>query len=268
MKPLVLNKDNNYSLNNVDNFKKDLEEDIREISKKYSELVIEYLRFSNENIKIKNTNLYKYIIIRGLDTITNVFSFILYYTKNIDITFYHCQKSFYFYIEFIEQISEEEKVFLQLSSRDACTYVYKKTIFDINNECKKISENISVDTREKISILDKYISIYRTILYKVIYKTDTDIFKKTMCDFEMFANKLNNIKINIKNINLLDIFIDNLDKKVEDASYFFEIILQFVKKISKGTENIKKCDNKVLSDEFDVYLKNNSSDKLVNWLLS
>ena len=104
---------------------------------KYSELLIEYTKFIVENIQIKNKSYSKFIIIRGLDTITNVFTTILYYTKNLDLTFFHCQKSYYFYVEFISQISEAEKLFLQLSSRDASTYVYKKTLFDLNNSVLK-----------------------------------------------------------------------------------------------------------------------------------
>jgi len=156
----IINKDNNYSLYNIDNYKLDLVTSIEEITEKYSELIIEYFKFIIEHISLKNSNYTKFIIIRGLDTITNVFYNILFYTKNIDLTFYHCQKSFYFYVEFVGQISEDEKVFLQLTSRDASTYVYKKTIFDINNEIKKKIGNPSDEVKYKINIINTYISIY------------------------------------------------------------------------------------------------------------
>ena len=137
MKSISLNKDNNFSLNVSENYKKELECDVSVVSKKYTELIVEYFKFIIENIKLSNLNFAKFIIIRGLDTITNVFLSLLYFTKNIDLTYFHCQKSFYFYVEFVGQISDDEKMFLQLTSRDATTYVYKKTIFDINNELKK-----------------------------------------------------------------------------------------------------------------------------------
>ena len=108
-----------------------------ELTKIYGDLIIEYSHFISENIKVKNSSFSRFIIIRGLDTITNVFLHILNATKNIELTYFHCQKSFYFYVEFVGQISDEEKSFLQLTSRDATTYVYKKTVFDINSEFKK-----------------------------------------------------------------------------------------------------------------------------------
>ena len=141
MKNIPINKDYNYSLQNVENYKKELNSSVNEIIQKYVNLLLEYYKFIIENIKIKNVHFSRFIIIRGADTMINVFLNLLLYTKNIDLTYFQCQKSFYFYVEFVGQISEDEKMFLQLTSRDASTYVYKKTIFEINNELKKKSNN-------------------------------------------------------------------------------------------------------------------------------
>jgi hypothetical protein len=92
---------------------------------------MEYLKYVLENHKIKNACYKKFILIRGLETINHVFYFILYYTNNLEITYFHSQKAIYFYVEFIQQTSTEENSFLQLNSRDAIMYVYKKTIFEI-----------------------------------------------------------------------------------------------------------------------------------------
>ena len=166
----ISNKDNNYSLNNLENYKKNIDNEISEITEKYYQLLLEYFKFIIENIKIKNTDFSRFIIERGLDTITNVFNNLLYYTRNIDLTFFHCQKSFYFYVEFVGQISEDEKMFLQLTSRDATTYVYKKTIFEINNEYRKnINENTSQETNNKLKFINNYVNIYKTFIYKIIH---------------------------------------------------------------------------------------------------
>ena len=133
----LLNKEVNYSLQNNENFKKELDCDIIDITENLSELLLNYYKFIIGSTKLKNLKNLRFIIIRGLDTILNVFNLILFYTKNLDITYFHCQKAFYLYVEFIEQISEDENIFLQLSSRDATTYVYKKTIYEISNEFKK-----------------------------------------------------------------------------------------------------------------------------------
>ena len=115
MKSVISHKDNNYSLNNIENYRKTIDCSLGEVTKIYGDLLIEYSNFISENIKVKNSSFSRFIIIRGLDTITNVFLHILNATKNIDLTYFHCQKSFYFYVEFVGQISDDEKTFLQLT---------------------------------------------------------------------------------------------------------------------------------------------------------
>ena len=92
---------------------------------------------------MKNYECFIFIIERGIETIMHVFSMLFYYTKNLDLTFYHSQKAYYFYIEFIEQISDDNVSFLQLSSRDATTFVYKKTLYEINIEYKKTMNELT-----------------------------------------------------------------------------------------------------------------------------
>ena len=126
-----------YSLAQSDNYKNMLNTPINEVLDKYVLLVMDYMLLIAEKIYIKKSQYYKYIFIRGLDTITSVFKFILFYTKNIDLAYFHSQKAFYFYIEFIEQISNDQNTFLQLSSREACLFVYKKKIYELVHDYKK-----------------------------------------------------------------------------------------------------------------------------------
>ena len=86
---------------------------------------------------------------------------IFYYTKNLDLTFYHTQKAYFFYIEFIEQIYDDNVTFLRLSSRDALMFVYKKTIFDINNDHKKSLIALTNEEQTIISYVDAHMPIYK-----------------------------------------------------------------------------------------------------------
>lgn len=157
------NNNNQYSLHNIDYFKKTLDISIQEIVTKYSELLLDYLKIMFENSTGKNKSCKIFIIMRGLETITNVFISILYYTKNVDITYFHTQKSFYFYVEFIDQISNDQNTFLQLNSRDATMYVYKKTLFEVNNEYRKSMESQSKEENELFTLLNEYIQLFKMI---------------------------------------------------------------------------------------------------------
>lgn len=78
-----------------------------------------------------------FLLLRGVDVINNVFRMLLIETRNLDLSVFHTQKSFYFYIEFIEQIFQQQKAVLNLTSRDAMLFVYKRTIYDLNQDIRQ-----------------------------------------------------------------------------------------------------------------------------------
>ena len=261
------NKINNYSLQNVENYKQTLDIDIKTINNKYIELVTDYLKFIVENIKVKNKNLAKFIITRGLDTITNVFLNILYYTKNMDMTYFHCQKSFYFYVEFVGQITEEEKMFLQLTSRDATIYVYKKTVFEINNELKKISQSSDLKTYKKIFIsIDKHIYLYKTYLFKII-NCDEFMDTKYINNFINISKKINNLKLNNKNLDIMCNIVDNLYYTIDNIEYFFDINEGLIKKVNKNVDKLNSC-QKCIDDIKEKITDNINVNEFIKWLSS
>ncbi len=265
MKSGIINKDKNYSLHDTENYKKELVCTVSDVTSKYSLLIIEYFKFIQENIKVSsNINLSNFIIIRGLDTITNVFLHILYYTKNIDLTYFHCQKSFYFYVEFVGQISDDEKMFLQLTSRDATTYVYKKTIFEINNEIKKINQNATASFTEKLEIIKIYINIYQSYLLKII---NTPKMKcENIEQYMQLTYKLNSLNNKSKiHLDQLENIIDKLYHKIEDTRLFFEVNTYMIKKFLKNQDAIKNIEEKINSEEFDEKI-NGPCDKFISWI--
>jgi hypothetical protein len=257
------NKEINYSLHNSENYKKELDSEITDVVQKISQLFIDYFKFITENIKLKKSTFSQFIIIRGLDTIINVFNYILLYTKNIDLVYFHCQKAFYFYVEFVGQISEDEKMFLQLTSRDATTYVYKKTIFEINPELKKNNEEVSDYTRLKLDIINIYIDLYKTLLLKVINNDFTNV--KNLENIELIYKKLNGLtnKSKLKDLNQI---IEHLFYRIENAEYFFDVCVLLVKKFTKNQEHINNCLDKFLSEEFNDKL-DDTSEKFVAWFM-
>lgn len=286
-----LNIDNSYSLDNIDNYHKELEQDVNEVVNKYILLLREYLIFVENNIKIRNKIYIKFIIKRGLETITNVFLNILYYTKNLNLTYFHCQKSFYFYIEFIEQITDDQNTYLQLNSRDASTYVYRKTIFEINNDYKKNLKPPSQEVSEMFNLINVYIDIYKLIYIKIInlLKKIVDNCSSNNTNDEANSNsnanthftdklikinsKIKNLSLNLEELNNINLFVNILDNKVEDENVFIDIILLYLKKINKNSNLILKLQNKIKSENFDSYLDNNINnninniDKFINWLI-
>ena len=269
------NVQSNYSLHNKENYKPKLETTINEIMDKYSKLVIEYLFFIIENLNNKNVNYSKFIIIRGLKTISHVFSKLLFYSNNLDMTYFHSQKSFYFYVEFIGQISEDQHSFLHLSSKDASIFVYKKTIFEINDE---IIKNSSQNSHHQLfDLFDYYSFIIITFFIKIINFLDFNqniemkkkYFEENIVICQKITNKILKEKVNSTYFHNIINLINKLDncKNIQNYQYF-SILENYIKKHNLYHPN--NLDNIIIDvDLFEVLNQNlYNPDKFIKLLLA
>lgn len=270
----LLNDNSNYILYNSGNYKPVIENTVSEILTKFVSVIVEYMRFISEKITMKNKPYYKFIFERGLDTLLHIFSVIFYYTKNLELTFYHSQKAYYFYIEFIEQISDDNITFLQLSSRDAIMFVYKKTIFDINNEYRKNIKEPSVDEKNILSIVSLYTHIYKNIVKFIINHSDFKYNEKTSyinsgCDsMELITEILNKFKIKKPFVECIYSFVNLLADKQIEISSFFTLLDEFIKKIiTKKKLDDKNIQRKINDFETSSFVSNDELNKIVDWIL-
>jgi len=270
-----LSDNSNYILYSVSNYKEVIDNTVSEILTKFVSVIIEYMRFISEKITMKNKPYYRFIFERGIETLLHIFSVIFYYTKNLDLTFYHSQKAYYFYIEFIEQISDDNVTFLQLSSRDAIMFVYKKTIFDINNEYRKTIKEPSIDEKNILSTVNLYISIYKTMVQFIINHADFKYDKKIIyineyCDYiESISEILNKNRIKRSFIECIYLFTSLLTDKQIEIKTFFILLDEFIKKIiSKKRLDDKIIKNKIYDSEINSFINNNEFNKIVDWILT
>lgn len=258
MKP-VSAKESNYSLQHADNYYTDLTVDVTDICDKLCELFLDYYKFITENVSLKKPNLAKFIVDRGLDTMIHVFQHLLLYTKNVDLTYFHSQKAFYFYVEFVGQISEDEKLFLQLTSRDATMYVYKKTIYEISHEMRKLhGEVLSHTTRSKLDHVHAHIELCKVLLLKMAPKTSVLALEKVYDKVAIFEGT--------ELLHALGDVASKLAEKVEDANLFYNIILTLAKKTKKNPNLVHMVNDKVLNEEFLEKITELSPDKFIHWL--
>ena len=208
-------KNNKFSLSNTNDYKHEIEFDVKDAVDLYIELVIEYCHFIKDNIKDKKCDMF--IINRGLDTLTYVYKFILFYTKNLDYVCCYTQKAFYYYVEFICQTSEMEKLFLQMTSRDAVTYVYKKTICEINKTFVNSTITPTATTLEKINIIDEHLNLYKTITIKILNSGSA------ISVFETFIEQIKN-EVVVNDIKPFNTEIDNLFYTIDDVSTFIDLL--------------------------------------------
>jgi hypothetical protein len=270
-----LSDNSNYILYSVSNYKHVIDNNVSEILTKFVSVIIEYMRFISEKITMKNKPHYKFIFERGIETLLHIFSVIFYYTKNLELTFYHSQKAYYFYIEFIEQISDDNVTFLQLSSRDAIMFVYKKTIFDINNEYRKTIKEPSIDEKNILTTVDLYTCIYKTMVQFIInhadFKYDNKIiYINECCDYiQAISEILNKNKIKMCFLECIYLFTNLLTDKQIEIKTFFILLDEFIKKIiTKKRLDDKIIKNKIYDSVINSFIINDEINKIVDWILT
>tara|TARA_Y100000287_G_scaffold77128_1_gene61077 strand:+ start:1031 stop:1864 length:834 start_codon:yes stop_codon:yes gene_type:complete len=269
-----------FSLHNMDNYNSKLNSLNNEITNEFCKIINEYLFHINDNILIQNIQYYIFIIIRGLNMLKHIFNMLLLYTKNLKLTVHHCKKAYLFYVEFIGQIGNDNHSYLQLNSKDAMLFVYKKTIFEINNEYRKQYEiNNSIE-----EILFKYINKFTALYVEIIeYVIDNDNMKsEKKLNYIMYVQKMsskivNKIILSNKNVSskieICDkyIYYKNLlqTKNIEiDECLFFNLSNFFIKKIQNISITEKRIYEKLYNDFSNNNLKNMSPLKFTNWLFN
>lgn len=263
MKTLVKN-DSIYSLHNIDNFYPSLEINITGLMHKYSDVIVNYFHYIHKNISSKNKVLNKFIITRGLDTITHVFLYLLHYTNNSTIALYYCEKASYFYVEFVTQISTDETSFLQLSSRDASNYVYKKTIFEMK-PIKPFPESYTEESADKMNLIDLYINGYKLFFYKII--NSELAYNIHILEVSDLITKINVTPLDKENLGILTHIIDVFYNKIKCIDKFLEIIKQIVKKATSNSQVLLITQQNIQCNEFDEQLTSLPQDKFIKWLL-
>jgi hypothetical protein len=143
----------------------------------------------------------------------------------MDLAFYHSHKAFYFYLEFIEQITDEKHTFLKLNSRDASLFVYKKTIFDVNNEYRKqlnplLNNDGIIDILYTTSKIIKHIFLFYFNKKNFLFNKETlqNIIQYT----EIFFEKINEKKMNLAFFESILTFIENLDDSPDSLFVLLE----------------------------------------------
>ena len=235
--PLSENLD--YVLYNINNYKPSIVNSSQEILTKFVNVLVNYMKFISEKINLKNKTYYKFILERGIHTIIHVFTMVFYYTRNLDLTYYHSQKAYYFYIEFIEQISDESVTFLQLNSRDAILFVYKKTIYELNSDYIKNKSESNVENEKIFELLDIYMPLFKNIIHYLIhhksfnYESNQSYVPKC-CEYVLMINELfNKYKLKATFLELLFLFTNSILEKDISVKNFLELTEDFIKRISK-----------------------------------
>jgi len=229
----------NNALQSIENYNTVLKDKSCDVFSAYIGIINEYIihhldTLSTNDFKKSSSELSRKYVISGILCLTHVFKVLLLYTKNIQLTIYHSQRAFYFYVEFMEQMAEDTHTFLNLTPKDASLFVYKKTIYEINNDYRS---SYDIETTTVENSIDKLVSFYCFQLLAVVENnTDPIVILKTI-NTDLF--KL------VQNIN-------KCYHKMENEENFYEKLIKL---------NDFMCENKVQNNDYKIMDKYTKSMK-------
>ena len=265
-----------YALSNIDNYKPDLNLKSHVIFTRYLGLITEYLIQCVDNIHLRNIDYYRYVILKGLQTISHVFKFLLLYTKNLELTYHHCQKSAYYYIEFIGQIGDDNHSFLQLNSKDAILFVYKKTIFEVDQNFRKEfaapEHKGSIITNLEL-LIGTYSDIFKHVLNNCEITADdkTNVIKSLDPQMVAISKQLLNLSLHISEseygtrLEVINWFCNNISVSSDKIILYME---SFTKKLRKKNILIATLQQKFLNKYNQTKLNTISISKYITWLFN
>ena len=274
----------NILLSNVENYRAELDSNEHILFLKYIGLIHELFQGCTENIFIQKEEYLKHILIKGINNTVYIYNFLLMYTKNLDLTIYHTQKSIIYYIEFISQIGNDVNNLLQLTSKDATLFIFKKTIFEINEDIRaKFSE--TNNTKSKLNMLKLYVDNYNTILIQIIHTFDFKtndlsslqkiIFTKLYKNVELLIQLPMIYKHNTAEIRekleqlyiLVNTFNNTYDYELINKNYLY-LIEYCIKKLPKVEINIIQIKNRLNDENIEQKLNECSVCKIFNYLVT
>jgi hypothetical protein len=244
------------------------------IFSKYISSIKEYFELVQKSETNKNASDFKTTLLIGLNALHRVFDAVLIKSKNIETAYYYSQKSFNYYLEYMQQIKAAD-LLSSLTHTDAIVFVYKKTICEV---CEK-----TVSRRTYSDFDDDSITINENELRNIM--TQMFLFMNTLFFWDnesfTFENRLKLAQMIYKHEFLYDksiamsSYLEVIQNKSEiNFEKYEDIILELSKIVSKKKNFIEIDKNelillKVHRDSETFYSKfNDSTTKdLVKWLI-
>lgn len=249
---------------------------IDKVIETYTSILKEFLTLINESKHCESPNNLTITMYIGLNTIHRVFEYILIKTKNIEKVCYYSKKTYYYYLEYMEQVYSSN-LYKNLNQMDAILFVYKKTIFDLyddeNEDTFGTMTNIIASNGEIMNFDDnniqeslKKISKIMNILFYWENAEFTFYERKELCNYLDFLIK--------KCISATQItyFLEILQKKISIKYPEYLLLLKEIFELNE--KKIKVCDvdqwrlNKfyIQKYEFEDKINENNIKGLVKWV--
>jgi hypothetical protein len=208
-----------------------------QILETYIKLINEYFGLLSESEIMNELNFPSSSVYIGANAIHRVFEIILMKTKSIEKTYYYCQRAYYYYLEYIEQIYRAN-LSQNLNHMDIILFVYKKTIYDTydgadNNNSHTLSnimtlnnETLAFDEKELRQILLKVTKIINILFHWENMNIEFQERQSISINYlHRFLHKIDGIDSSLQ-------YLEVIQEKMEmDYVVYNELLNELIKKL-------------------------------------
>uniref|UniRef100_A0A6C0DUM7 Uncharacterized protein n=1 Tax=viral metagenome TaxID=1070528 RepID=A0A6C0DUM7_9ZZZZ len=252
----------------------------------YTKIIKEYFHMMNNSNTIKSLNNPIPTMVVGINAVNKVFEYILLKSKNSNHAYFYSQKCCCYYLEYIEQIYNND-LSNTLNIMDAIMFVYKKTIFDAfdgdnfeqsNEPSNTMSNIISLSNRDIVlnegeiaSLLQKCNNIIKILFFWDNNNITTENRMKICNEYlERYFKR-------IDTTNDIYIYLELIQQKSNmDFLKYFDLLHEFIYKLENSRKYKTICDDMrdecllkfyIEEDTFHEKINQGQMKELVNWLL-
>jgi len=222
----------------------------------YVRLVNEYYSIMLQSNILKTIENYRFIIYVGLTTINHVFKINLIATKNIQTTYYYCEKACYCYLEYIEQINKTE-ILNNLNINDVVKFVYKETI--VYNDDKPDVQLVNTHF-SKIVISDNLKNLFTmlTRISTILLNWNNDCIDENVQS--ILCQKYLQKYLYIFNENNVTEYIDYLETILEKTKMDKDEYIDFLEQFHKKIKNKKNVGENEIKYKIMMFISNHNNN--------
>lgn len=198
----------NLELKNTENYNTKCNFTLFEAANKYIDLITYFIFLGKESLTYDDN--FIYTMHKGVEVVNNIFNVLLLYTRNLEITTHYTNQCIYFYVEYINQISNKsaEFVFVNLTMQDAILYIYRKSIFEINEQIRRKYKS-NLNEKKLYDNISLFNNTYNYIILAFLQNNDFNI------------ESHDDIKKNMYNMNLV---LYNYIYDIEMKKYTYDFL--------------------------------------------
>jgi hypothetical protein len=171
------------------NYRDNIEFSASEMISTFDTLTRNYLIMIEEHYIKHAPEFGNYMLEKGLNMVCSVFELTLLYTNNLLVTCNAVQRSILLFCEFVSQINHDKYNYLRLSIRDAVLFVYKKTIYRLDNSqaCLLTSTEQGI---QRHKLLDKHHALISNFVKQAIRQSSCQDSNQTAFSISELNKKL------------------------------------------------------------------------------